>query len=189
MAETKKDRKIEQRWTKALAARFTPVSDVFLENYSKLAPPIKPIEAMFIVHLLSFKWDRGHPFPSFGKVAGYMGISTAAVRGYARALESKGYLKRLAVVGSTTRFDLNPLFLALEKRLLKTFQEKARSIQDDGTAQSNDSSELMSFILDAMNKVGLKPAVASPPADSVKKDSDQEPKKAESSMAGKKGQA
>lgn len=169
MAEAKKDRKIEQRWTKALAARFTPVSDVFLENYSKLVPPIKPIEAMFIVHLLSFKWDRGHPFPSFGKVAGYMGISTAAARGYARALETKGYLKRLAVVGSTTRFDLNPLFLALEKRLLQTFQEKAQNIQGFGDVPASDSSELMQFLLDAMNKVGLKAAVSSPATSSGKK--------------------
>jgi hypothetical protein len=166
--EIKKNRKIDQRWTKLLAARFTPVSDVFLENYSKLKPAIKPVEAMFIIHLLSFKWDRNDPFPSFGKVAGYMGISAAAVRAYARSLENKGYLKRRAVLGRTSRFDLKPLFAALEAHLLKTFQDRAEAVKNKGDSQEDVSGELMKFVLDAMNKVGLKPAASSAQAPAIK---------------------
>jgi len=159
--EIKKNRKIDQRWTKLLSVRFTPVSDVFLENYSKLKPAIKPVEAMFIIHLLSFKWDRNDPFPSFGKVATYMGISPAAVRAYARSLEKKGYLERRAVVGRTSRFNLNPLFAALETHLLKTMKDKAEAIKDKDGLKDGVSAELMEFVIDAMNKVGLKAAAPS----------------------------
>lgn len=110
---------IAKRWTPALiqARGFTPVSNYFLESYSTLQPKISALEAMFIVHLISFKWDEEAPFPSFKKIAAHMGVSASAARSYARSLERKNYLKREARSGDTTIFLLQPLFEKLEYRL------------------------------------------------------------------------
>jgi DNA-binding MarR family transcriptional regulator len=53
-----------------------------------------------------------------------MGVSSTAVRNHARSLEAKGYLRREMQVGSTNRFDLSPLFKALER--LQLTQEHQR---------------------------------------------------------------
>ncbi len=72
---------------------------------------------MFIVHLVSFKWDEKSPFPSFKKLGAQMGISPSAARTYARSLQQKGYLVRESRDGKTTQFHLGSLFEYLEKRL------------------------------------------------------------------------
>lgn len=71
---------------------------------------------MFIIHLLSFKWDEKSPFPSFTKLSSLMGVSPSATRLYARKLETKGYLERQSRDGKTSTFDLNLLFVRLEAR-------------------------------------------------------------------------
>lgn len=109
-------REISKRWTPALIADgFTPVSDFFLKNYHSLKPPIKATEAMFLVHLMSHKWDNSAPFPSFSTIAARMGVTAAAARGYARNLEKSGYLTRVQRIGQTNRFLVEPLFRALER--------------------------------------------------------------------------
>lgn len=108
-------RDVAHRWTEKLAKfSWTPISDVFLNRYSSLQPPIKHGEAMFIIHLLQHKWDDASPYPSFRTVAKKMGVSHEAARNYARSLESKGYLTRVITLGETNRFNLKPLFHALE---------------------------------------------------------------------------
>ena len=67
-------------------------------------------EALFVLHLMEFKWDREAPFPSYSTLARRMGVSAKMVRRYAQALERKGYLKRSARTGHTNLFDLTPLF-------------------------------------------------------------------------------
>lgn len=91
---------------------YTPVADNFLEHYSSLG--ITTSEAMFIVHLISYKWDKKHPYPSFGALAKRMGVTDTAVRNYARSLEKKELLRRLMREGETNLFDLSPLFVKLE---------------------------------------------------------------------------
>src|SRR4051812_27140574 len=111
-------REVASRWTPALVGGgWTPISDFFLESYRKLNPPISNPEALFVIHLMRHKWDDQHPFPGFATIAKRMGISTTAARGHARALEGKGYLQRVMRIGTTNRFDLRPLFHALEKLL------------------------------------------------------------------------
>lgn len=108
------------RWTKALVKNgWTPVSDDFLRLYGELYPAISNGEAMFIIQLLSFKWDQKMPRPGFKTVAKRMGISDTQARSYARNLEKNKYLARVSRVGQTNRFDLSPLFKALEKEALK----------------------------------------------------------------------
>lgn len=104
-----------QRWTESLIkGGFTPVSDFFLKNYSALVPPISTPEALFIIHLVSFKWTSKAPRPSMRRIAERMAVSEVSVRGYARSLEDKKYLLRIMRVGRTNQFRLRPLFNALE---------------------------------------------------------------------------
>lgn len=109
-------RDLAQRWTPALATGgFTPIVNSFLENYSKLDPPITASEILLIVHLIRFKWDDAAPHPSFGRLAQLMGATDSAVRNHARSLERKGYLRRKRRFNQSSLFDLNPLFEALER--------------------------------------------------------------------------
>lgn len=110
-------RDVAKRWTEKLAkGGFTPVVQAFLEHYASLSPPITTPEAVFIIHLMSFKWDEKMPWPAFKTLAKRMGISTTAVRNHARSLDTgKKYLVRHPRVGKPNLFDLRPLFAALEK--------------------------------------------------------------------------
>jgi hypothetical protein len=113
-------REVAARWTPKLAgAGWTPISDVFLDSYTKLDPPITNVEALLIIHLMKFKWDASPPYPGFKTLARRMAMTSTSVRNHARSLQKKGYLIRLKRVGTTNRFDLNPLFNALEDLLAK----------------------------------------------------------------------
>jgi len=109
-------RAVSARWTPALVSHgWTPVSDYFLDNYSKLTPPITNIEALLIIHLMRHKWDEAPPFPGFKTLARRMGVTDTSVRNHARSLEQKGYINRQKRIGTTNNFDIIPLFVALEK--------------------------------------------------------------------------
>jgi DNA-binding MarR family transcriptional regulator len=101
------------RWTeKLIEDGYTPVSDIFLRNYGALK--ISTAEAMFLIHLISFKWDEKRPFPSLKTIAGRMNMSPTAVRSHVRRLEKGGLIQRVKRSGATNEFDLTPLFSALE---------------------------------------------------------------------------
>lgn len=120
-----------QRWTQDLVKDgFTPVSDYFLKNYALLQPPITTGEAMFVIHLMSFKWTSKAPHPSMRRIAERMGVSEVSARGYARNLEIKHYLQRVMRVGRTNHFRLRPLFSVLEAHMLAN------------QAPTNDSDEI-----------------------------------------------
>lgn len=115
-AKQQSTRSPEQRWTKKLMKDgYTPISNSFLEQYHCLKPEITHGEAMFIIHLLYYKWDDEMPYPGFKTLAKRMLIKDPQARNLARSLETKKYLRRHMRVGQTNRFDLMPLFLALEK--------------------------------------------------------------------------
>ena len=66
------EKDLGKRWTPKLAeAKFTPIPKAFLDYYGDLYPKITSAEAIFIVHLLSFKWDERLPFPGFKTIAKY----------------------------------------------------------------------------------------------------------------------
>lgn len=109
-------RAIASRWTKKLVeGGFTPVSNFFLEYASELEPVLTHGEQLFIIELMFFKWDEEMPRPSFKTIAKRMGIGHAQARKLARQLERKKYLKRHMQESKPNRFDLRPLFAALEK--------------------------------------------------------------------------
>ena len=86
----------------------------FLRHYAHLKPNrLTTGEALFVLHLMEFKWDADAPFPGYATLAQRMGISVKMARRHAQTLEAKKYLKRRIRVGKTNRFDLSPLFDAL----------------------------------------------------------------------------
>jgi hypothetical protein len=123
-------RVVAARWTPALTkGGWTPVSDFFLDNYRKLDQPLTSNEALLVIHLMRHKWDDAAPFPAFKTLAKRMGVTATSARNHARSLEKKGYLKREKRVGTTNRFDLTPLFRALEN--LQAFEAGRRAGQDE----------------------------------------------------------
>lgn len=115
------------RWTKKLVeGGFTPISNFFLEYGCELKPELTPGEALFIIHLMFFKWDEQMPWPGFKTIAKHMGIGHAQARKLARQLDAKKYLVRHIRRSLPNEFDLQPLFVALEKiRDKKVAEQKA----------------------------------------------------------------
>lgn len=106
---------LEEQWSPALVTDgHTRIANSFLRRYSQLQFPLTTSEAMFVVHLMSFKWGAAKPYPSLKTIAKRMGVTDTAVRKTARKLEQKGYLHRTMRTGETNEFELKPLFRALE---------------------------------------------------------------------------
>jgi hypothetical protein len=70
-------------------------------------------EALFVLHLMSFKWNRELPYPTYKTIAKRMGITDKMARRYAQSLDRKGYLRRRYQTKAANRFDLTGLFKAL----------------------------------------------------------------------------
>lgn len=125
------DQSVELRWTHALAHDgFTPVATPFLQYYSKLPQPLTLAEAMFVIHVMSFKWGRAWPWPSISSLAKLMGCSERYVRKLCTSLESVGYLERKRGLHRTSVFDFSGLFTALEKALAA---DKPNEVQERST--------------------------------------------------------
>ena len=104
---------VVERWggyEAILAEGFVPVPHVFLRFAEKL---LTPAETLFVIQLMSWKWDASAPFPGYGAIAERMGLSVAYTRKIARSLEGKNLLRRQVRRGQTNLFDLTPLFRRL----------------------------------------------------------------------------
>ena len=93
-----------------LAEGFLPVPHVFLRFAKEI---LTPVETLFVIQLMSWKWDASAPFPDYGAIAERMGVSVPYTRKIARSLEGKNLLKRQVRRGQTNLFDLTPLFKRL----------------------------------------------------------------------------
>lgn len=90
---------------------FVGIPTAFFRYYSHLK--LSQSEAMFILHLMSFKWNENAPFPSYPTLAQRMGITTEMARRHAKRIEEKNLLKRIRRTGKSNAFDLRPLTHAL----------------------------------------------------------------------------
>ena len=100
---------------------YLAVPTTFLRLYAELKPySLTSGEALFVLHLMAFKWGEDAPYPSYKTLAKRMGVSTKMVRRYAQSLETKGYLGRRVRRGGTNRFDLNRLFDRLNETLVES---------------------------------------------------------------------
>lgn len=105
---TEYEKSFRARWGESLTKQgFTQVSNAFLVHYSELG--ITTEEALFIIHVLRYKWTVEYPFPSFETIATQMGKSRGTVQGYARSLEEKGFLKRKFRKNQSSKIDFSKL--------------------------------------------------------------------------------
>lgn len=138
--DVKPTRAHSARWQhpELLRAGYVPVSVEFLRHYANLKPyPLTSGEALFVIHLMAFKWDSNSPFPSYKRLASRMGVSDKMARRHAQSLDQKGYLRRVVRVGQTNRFDLVPLFDALRSAVVA--QRTASTSQEQSTDDEADS--------------------------------------------------
>ena len=106
----------ETRWSPALKKDgHVQVSTFFLNHYSKLKPyPLTHGEAMFVIHLMQYKWGADAPFPAYKTIADRMCVSVKTAQRLAKSLQDKDYLYRQFRRGETNVFHLNKLIKALE---------------------------------------------------------------------------
>ncbi len=112
-----REKSFRARWGSTLSAKgITPIANLFLNNYIKMG--LNAVEAMFIIHLFSYKWTVDAPFPSLITVSIKMGKSVDTIRRLCRGLEKKGFLKRNFRTGQTSTYDLNVLIRRIEDFIL-----------------------------------------------------------------------
>ena len=97
-------RDVAARWTERLGSQFCPVSSYFLSNYSRLRPHssadgLNSAQAMLVIQLMDFKWDRRPPHPSTAELARRLGVTQRSVRDNLRTLEGLGLLKEANASG------------------------------------------------------------------------------------------
>jgi DNA-binding MarR family transcriptional regulator len=110
------ERSFSKRWKHEglLVDGYLVVPSQFMRLYARLKPyPLTVGEAMFVLHLMEFKWSEAAPYPSYRILAERMGCSDKLVRRHARSLEEKKLLRRKQRRATTNLFDLTPLFDAL----------------------------------------------------------------------------
>lgn len=96
---------------------YLSVPNRFLRRYASLKPALTPGEALFVLQLMTFKWDNAAPFPAYGRIAKAMGVTDKMARRYAQGLQKKGYLVRQFQRRAPNKFDLTGLFQALAEPL------------------------------------------------------------------------
>jgi hypothetical protein len=111
---------------------FLGVPTTFLEYYAQIG--LSTGEAMFFLHLMSFKWTEDAPFPSYKTLSKRMGTSDEMVRLYAKHLEDKGLLVRVFRKGRSNAFDLTPLSAVLLNKVLQDRKEKAAASREAAAA-------------------------------------------------------
>lgn len=115
---------IVTRWgghESVLNGGYLAVPTVFLKHLASIGKfGLTPAEALFVLEVMVFKWDKSAPFPSYRTIAERMGVSETYVRKLARSLEQKKYLRRIKRTGTTNLFDLQPLFDLLAEQAKRT---------------------------------------------------------------------
>lgn len=138
--EDKSASKFADRWSPAIASSgYTGVPTLLLAHYADAG--LSAVQAMFLVHLLSFyRKPKDQPYPRYQLVADMMGFTKTYVAGMARKLERSGWIRRNPRPKSRDRnqsnkFDLQPLVNRLdeiaaaknEKKALKALLDKYKS--------------------------------------------------------------
>ena len=115
--ENSPSRSFAARWgsTTLFDEGFVGVPAAFLRYYTRLA--LSHGEAMFVLQLMSFKWNENAPFPSYKTLSQRMDITPEMARRHAKSLETKKLLTRVKRTGQSNAFDLRPLTQALEATL------------------------------------------------------------------------
>jgi len=92
---------------------YTAIPNKFFYASANLRPPLTQGELLFVLQLMTFKWDEAAPHPSYQTMANLMGVNEKTVQRYAQSLCRKKYLYRVFRPHATNRFDLTNFFDAL----------------------------------------------------------------------------
>lgn len=152
------DRSFAKRWnhSELFGKGFVAVPTSFLRHYAHLQPyRLTTGEALFVLHLMEFKWDADAPFPGYATLAQRMGISLKMARRHAQQLEVKKYLRREIRRGKTNKFDLSPLFDALLKAT-QLEQKKASATRREKQSSTDEMLEWMTRMIQAFREMPRK---------------------------------
>jgi hypothetical protein len=122
-----------QRWVRAelFGKGYLPVPALFLNYYSQLKPPLNSGEALFVLQVMSHKWDAKLPYPGYKTIAKRRGITESMARTHARSLKTMHYLRIIPRLAQTNRFDFRPLFDALAVVIEADAKKKEKKKEKD----------------------------------------------------------
>ena len=127
------------RWTLELARRgYTPIVKAFVEHAGRRGGRkggglgLNPTQMMIVIQLMSFKRDIRMPFPAIKTIAARLGLSDTTVRTNLSALARRALIVKHMERGSTTSYDLSPLF-----RRLETLQAEAEARKATDKAEAD----------------------------------------------------
>lgn len=124
MPTNKQDKtRIVQIWGDILDEGFTSVPNLLLRYRSALG--IKPKHLTLIIDIMSFKWDRYSPFPSYSTLAKRAGVEERSIKRITQDLEELHLLIKEPRFNDhtgaqiTTIFDFRPLVKKLTEEMLR----------------------------------------------------------------------
>jgi DNA-binding transcriptional regulator YhcF (GntR family) len=91
---------------------------------------------MLYLLIMTFKWGKDSPFPSYARLGRMMGVSARMVARYAAGLEEKGYMRRTRRRGTTNEFNLSQSFekiasLPVTRKEEARFADRAKRLRED----------------------------------------------------------
>lgn len=119
MAKKQDKSKIVQIWGEIIDEGFTTIPNILLHHRSSLG--LKTHHTMFIIDVMSFKWDEENPFPSYSALAKRSKLSIRHTMRMADELVKMGLLIKTQRFNEdsgaqmTTTFDFRPLVQRLIK--------------------------------------------------------------------------
>ncbi len=141
MPTNKQDKtRIVQIWGDILDEGFTSVPNLLLRYRSSLG--IKPKHLTLIIDIMSFKWDRYSPFPSYSTLAKRAGIEERSIKRITQDLEELYLLIKEPRFDEetgaqiTTIFDFRPLVKKLTEEMLK--EDLYQDTGEENATNSND---------------------------------------------------
>ena len=124
MPNAKQDKtKIVQIWGEILDEGFTSVPNILLRYRSQIG--LKPKHIMLIIDIMSFKWDKDSPFPSYSTLSIRAGVEERSIKRITQDLEELGLLVKTPRFDEetgaqvTTVFDFRPLVQKLIEEMNK----------------------------------------------------------------------
>lgn len=137
MPNVKQDKtKIVQIWGEILDEGFTSVPNILLRYRSQIG--LKPKHIMLIIDIMSFKWDKDSPFPSYSTLSLRAGVEERSIKRITQDLEELGLLVKTPRFDDetgaqvTTVFDFRPL-------VQKLIDEMNRDNQEDEGQEGKNS--------------------------------------------------
>lgn len=132
MPNVKQDKtKIVQIWGEILDEGFTSVPNILLRYRSQIG--LKPKHIMLIIDIMSFKWDKDSPFPSYSTLSLRAGVEERSIKRITQDLEELELLVKTPRFDEetgaqvTTVFDFRPL---VQKLIEEMNKEQGEGVED-----------------------------------------------------------